>query len=193
MGDLTVDPARSISWLIRGEVDPLVERVAHATMFSRLAIERMEIAWRRPDGGLDGKGNFVVHYAPIEEWSAARSQETIGEWVYGEWSDKRIDKALESGGVVSGTRIVIAQGKAMKAGNGTGIAVYRLGVGLVENVGGLDRFIHFVAAANMSGMRDVTSMCPEEEFYLALSGFIESRKEKMTAAIYPLKRGGRGS
>lgn len=186
-----IDQRRAIADLVRGQVDRAAELVVHESLFARLVVEHLGIASRLPDGGLAGIGHYGVYYCPLAEWADAAASQAVGEWVYGEWSERKVQKPLETGGFLTGSRIVLALGRATKAGNGTAVSLQRLAVGLIEEAHGEFHGIHFVGAVNMSGLRHVVGACPEEEFYSAVTGFINSRGDKAVPAFYPLKKGGR--
>ena len=190
MAEKFEDP-RTIADVVRGQVNKAAELMVHESLFSRLVVEHLGIAARLPDGGLAGIGCYGVFYCPLADWSEAKSSQAVGEWVYGEWSERTVQKPLETGGVLTGSRIVLALGRAKKAGNGTSVELQRLAVGLVEEQKGEFHGIHFVGAVIMSGLKTVVSACPEEEFYSAITGFINSRGDRAVPAFYPLKKGGR--
>lgn len=164
---------------------------APSSLYSRLLHDHMGIITRMQDGSLCGKGSYTVFYSPVVEWSGAAPNQMLGEWIYGEWSDRQIDKEADFGKVVSGSRVVLAQGKAVKSGNGTVIQMSCMGLGLVQSIGDVDRAVHFIGAVVMSGQNTVVSHMPEREFYSAITGFITSRGDRATPLIYPLKSGGR--
>ena len=85
----------------------------------------------------------------------------------------------------------MAVGSAKRAGNGTVVSISRLAVGLVEEDVGVMGAVHFLGAVNMAGLREVTSTCPEHEFYSCVTGFIATRGDKAVPAFYPLKGRGR--
>lgn len=184
--------ARSIAAQIMGQVDSVADQITHGSLFSRLILDRLGLAIREGDGVLSGEGRYMVYYAPVEDWTTANQNQTIGEWVYGEWSTRPVEKVLDSGEVITGSRLVVALGRATKAGNGTGVSFSRVGVGLVQRAEGLPKFVHFVAAVNMMGLRAVSGPCEEHEFYSSISGFITNRQDNITIAQYPLphKKGG---
>ncbi len=178
--------AHSIAQRIQGQIEPVVERISHSSLFSRLIVDRLGLVIREADGALGGIGRYLVYYAPAEDWASAHQNQSIGEWIYGEWSRKTVDKVLDSGEILTGTRLVVAQGSARKAGNGTGLSFSRVAVGLVQSMGDVPKFIHFVAAVNMIGVRSPNGACEEHEFFSAISGFITKSQNNLTVAQYPL-------
>jgi hypothetical protein len=187
----TAEASRSVSFDIRNLVDRTAELVVPAGLFETLMTDKLGVALRGEQGRLEGKNHFVVFYAPLLEWAQAKQAEIIGDWVYGEWSDKIVTKALDGGGTVQGSRVVMAVGSAKRAGNGTVVSISRLAVGLVEEDVGVMGAVHFLGAVNMAGLREVTSTCPEHEFYSCVTGFIATRGDKAVPAFYPLKGRGR--
>lgn len=188
---------RSIAQDIHAAVGTATEYVSYDNLFSRLLTEHLGIVIRTPDGeGLTGINNYSVLYCPFADWSEAKKGEALGEWIYGEWSSKTVDKVLDTGEVVSGTRVVVAQGHATKSGNGTSVSLSRLAVGLIQQVGTdgggkpVYRGVHFVGAVSMAGLREVSGRIPERDFYSAITGFIQSRGDRIVPFFYPLKQGG---
>ena len=182
-----IQPSRSIAGLIGASVERAAERVVPASLFETLLTDKLALVTRTEDGALLGINQFVVFYAPLREWAEAKPSEVIGEWVYGEWSDRRVSKPLDTGLMVEGSRVVLALGRALRAGNGTAIGLYQVAVGLIEDGPG-GAAAHFMGAANMSGLRDVSSSCPEQEFYAGVMSFIATRGDRAVPAFYPLKR-----
>lgn len=187
MTDVKRDP-RSIVEDIRRCMEQGQEVVVQSNLTERLLCERLALAVRDAQGVLQGQGHFVVLYCPLREWAEAKASEAIGEWIYGEWSDKQVNKPLDTGEMLKGSRVVFGLGRVNKAGNGTQIALQQLAVGLIEEVEKAPRAVHFVGAVKMRGVREVLSSCPEDEFYAAVAGFIRNRGDRATPAYYPLKK-----
>lgn len=187
-----IDVKHSIAEEIRAQVDRAAELVVHDSLFSRLVVEHLGVAQRQPDGSFAGINRYSVYYCPLTSWNEAKATQPIGEWVYGEWSDRPVQKPLESGGFLNGTRIILALGRARKAGNGTAVDLSQLAVGLVEESHGKYAGIHFVGAVFMSNLRTVERQCPEDQFYSAVTGFIATRGRRAALSIADLpNRGGR--
>lgn len=162
-------------------------------LFEHLVLDKLALATRTADAGLAGQGHFTVFYSPVSKWKDAREMEAVGQWVYGEWSEKIVHHPLDSGAILSGSRIIVAKGLAKRAGNGTSVTLDKLALGLVREAeltrGMIERpMIHFVAAANMDG-QGVSSTCLEHDFFSAIMGFIHIHGDRAVPAIYPLKQG----
>lgn len=191
MGNAAVRDARSIGPVIEDSVGRAAGLFAPSSLFSRLLFEHMGVITRTQENTLCGKGNYTVFYSPIAEWSAVSSGQKIGDWIYGEWSDRPIDKETDFGVTVSGSRVVLAKGKAIKDGNGTRVELTHMGIGLVEPIGGVDRAVHFIGSVTMEAHNKVGREIEVRQFYSAITGFINSRGDRATPMIYPLKSGGR--
>lgn len=181
-----IDVNHSIAEDISAQVGRAAELVVHDSLFSRLVVEHLGVASRQPDGSFQGMNRYTVFYSPLTNWSEAKPTQPIGEWVYGEWSSRPVQKPLQSGGFLSGTRIVLALGRARKAGNGTAVDLSQLAVGLVEESHGRFAAIHFVGAVFMSNLRTVDRQCPEDQFYSAVTGFIATRGRRAAVSIADL-------
>lgn len=191
MGNSTAREMASIGPVIEREVGRAAGMFSPSSLFSRLLFDHMGIITRTQDDALSGKGNYTVFYCPIAEWSATADGHRLGDWIYGEWSDRRIEKETEFGETVSGSRVVLAKGKAMKAGNGTGVQLTHMGIGLVQPIDGVDRAVHFIGAVTMEGHNKVGLQIEVRQFYSVITGFISSRGDRATPMIHPLKSGGR--
>lgn len=189
-----VERRRTFAEDIGEAVGGAADRVVHANLLTRLLIEHLGIVVQTPEGALLGKGHYAVFYCPAQDWSKASPNQTVGDWIYGEWSGERtVEMPLETGALVSGSRVALAIGKAKKAGNGTEVVIDKLAVGLIESVGTVDRVIRFVGAVNMSGLHQATSTCREADFFSAVTSFIHSRGNRVVPAFYPLKPMRRGA
>lgn len=189
--------ARSIAQDIRAAVGAATEYVSFDNLFSRLLIDHLGIVIRSPDGeGLLGINHYSVLYCPFADWSVAKTGDALGEWIFGEWSSKTVNKVLDTGEVISGTRVIVAQGHTVKSGNGTNVSLSRLAVGLIQATGSksdgspLYRGVHFVGAVSMAGLREVSGSIPERDFFSSITGFIQSRGDRIVPSFYPLKQGG---
>lgn len=191
MANSAVREARSLGPVIEDSVGRAVGLFAPASLFSRLLFEHMGIVYRSQDEGLCGKGNYTVFYSPIAEWSSVESGQKLGDWIYGEWSDRSIDMETDFGVTISGSRIVLAKGKAIKDGNATRVELSHLGVGLVQSIDDVDQTIHFIGAIAMEPHNKPGRQMEIRQFYSAITGFINSRGDRATPMIYPLKSGGR--
>ncbi len=191
----------NLAFRLHAQIDPLVERAIPGTLFGRLVIDRLHQAARMSDGTLSGMNTFNLHYSSFVDTQDAKQGATIGEWVYSEWTGKRVSKVLDSGETLTGTRLVVALGSIRKAGNGTEVAFQRLGVGMVQEFDtgkeGAERLqtVSFVGAVNISGRTTPVSHCDEEEFYSGISGWISNREGNLSHGQYPVpnaqKIGGR--
>ena len=186
--ELAVEGDRTLGGQVERAIRAVDETVLHANLFSRLLIEKVGVAVRTSDGSLQGQGHYAVFYCPVDDTA---SSVVVGEWVYGEWGDKTIQKPLESGAIVEGSRAILAMGQARKAGNSTEVAGSRLAVGLVEKRGAAGGAVHFGGAVNLDGPRSVTGPLPEVDFYSAVTGFITLRQNRIVPGFYPLRKGGR--
>ena len=184
--------SRNLALRLHAQIDPLVERAIPGTLFGRLVIDRLHQAARLSDGSLAGMNTFNLHYSSFSDSQDARQGATIGEWVYSEWTSKRVSKVLDSGETLTGTRLVVALGSIRKAGNGTEIAFQRLGVGIVQEFhaeregGQCLQTVSFVGAVNISGKTTPVSHCDEEEFFSGISGWISNREGNLSHGQYPV-------